>query len=92
MKHYDFDTPIERRGTDSLKFDSAESSHRSSDLMPLWVADMDFPTVPEVVNALVARAKHPIYGYTENGAEERRAEVGWLRRRYGLEVDPEWIL
>ena len=42
MKHYDFDTPIERRGTDSLKFDSAESSHRSSDLMPLWVADMDF--------------------------------------------------
>ena len=42
MKQYDFDTPIERRGTNSLKFDSAESSHRPSGLMPLWVADMDF--------------------------------------------------
>ena len=86
------DAAVERRGTNCEKWDRCGAHFGRDDLIPMWVADLDFPTVPEVVNALVARAKHPIYGYTENGAEERRAEVGWLRRRYGLEVDPEWIL
>ena len=51
----DFDTPVERHGTDSLKFDSAEAHHRSPDLLSLWVADMDFRTPDEVVDAIYTR-------------------------------------
>lgn len=86
------DVALDRSGTNCEKWDRCGEHFGRDGLIPMWVADMDFPTVPAVVDALVARAKHPIYGYTENGAEEKRAEVGWLRRRYGLEVDPEWIL
>ena len=86
------DVAMDRSGTNCEKWDRCGEHFGRDGLIPMWVADMDFPTVPAVVDALVARAKHPIYGYTENGAEEKRAEVGWLRRRYGLEVDPEWIL
>lgn len=86
------DAQTERRGTNCEKWDRRAEVFGRADVLPMWVADMDFPTVPAVVDALVARAKHPIYGYTENTAAEKAAEVGWIRRRYGMEVDPEWIL
>ena len=86
------DAAMDRSGTKCEKWDRCGEHFGRDGLIPMWVADMDFPTVPAVVDALVARAKHPIYGYTENSAEEKRAEIGWLRRRYGLEADPEWIL
>lgn len=86
------DAEIERRGTNCEKWDRCGTYFGRDDLLPLWVADMDFPTVPAVVQALVERAQHPIYGYTENGKAEKEAEVGWMRRRYALEVQPDWIL
>ena len=89
MKHYDFDTPIERRGTDSLKFDSAESSHRSSDLMPLWVADMDFALPGEVTDALSERVAHGIFGYTIEGDAYYDAVNDWLSSRYGWSAPKE---
>ena len=55
---YDFDTPISRRGTDSVKWHTPDTD------LPMWVADMDFAAVPEIISALQARLSHPIYGYS----------------------------
>lgn len=91
MAGYDFDTPIERHGTDSLKFDRAESRGRSPELLSLWVADMDFQTPPEVVDAIVDRVRHGIFGYTVPGRAYFQTVAGWLRDRHGWEVDPDAI-
>lgn len=86
------DREMDRSGTNCEKWDRLKEHFGREDLLAMWVADMDFPTVPAVTEALVERAKHPIYGYTENTAAEKRAEIGWLDRRYGLAVDADWIL
>ena len=62
------------------------------DVIPLWVADMDFACAPHIVEALKARAAHPIYGYTQDTRENRVAEAAFLKRRFGLNVDPDWIV
>ncbi|MBQ8507083.1 MAG: PatB family C-S lyase [Clostridia bacterium] len=86
------DAEVDRRGTNCEKWDKCQEHFGRADVIPMWVADMDFRTVPAISEALVKRAQHAIYGYTENAAEEKAAEAGWLKRRYGLEIDPEWIL
>lgn len=90
--HEYLDTVCDRFGTHCVKWDNLEKAFGRSDLLAMWVADMDFRTVPEVRDALVARAEHAIYGYTDNHEEECQAQVDWLKRRHGLEVSPEWIL
>ena len=91
MRAY-LDAPIDRRGTNCEKWDQLGRYFGRDDLLAMWVADMDFRTVPQVREALVKRAEHAIYGYTDNGEEERDAEMGWLARRYGLKVESDWIL
>lgn len=91
MRAY-LDAPVERRGTHCEKWDGLERYFGRDDLIAMWVADMDFRTVPEVVEALTERAKHAIYGYTENGEDERQAEADWLLRRHGLTIKTDWIL
>lgn len=90
--HKYLDTVCDRLGTHCVKWDNLEKVYGRSDLTAMWVADMDFRTVPEVKDALVARAEHAIYGYTDNHEAECQAEVEWLKRRHGLEVSPDWIL
>ena len=85
------DAPLERHHTDCHKWDMLTEVFGSKDVLPMWVADMDFPAAPEVVKAISERAAHPVYGYTIGGAE-KRAEAGWLKRRHNLTVEPEWIL
>lgn len=91
MREY-LDAPHDRIGTNCEKWDGLERLYGRSDLIALWVADMDFRTVPQVREALVRRAEHAIYGYTDDGKRARAAEAGWLKRRHGLDVDPDWIL
>lgn len=86
------DENVSRVGTHCEKWDHLEEVFGRSDLVAAWVADMDFRTAPAVQEALVERAKHAIYGYTSNTAEEKAAEVGWLKRRHGVDVEPDWIL
>lgn len=86
------DSPFDRSGTHCVKWDGCAAQFGRSDVLPMWVADMDFPTVPAVSEALVKRAQHAVYGYTDDTAAEKQAEIGWLKRRYGLEESPEWIL
>ncbi len=86
------DAETNRVGTNCVKWDNLESAFGRSDLTPAWVADMDFRTVPAVQEALIERAKHGIYGYTDNEENEKAAEVGWIKRRHNADVEPEWIL
>ena len=60
---YDFDTPINRRGTSSFKWDTGPDYFGRDDVIPMWVADMDFACAPCIVEAVKKRADHPIYGY-----------------------------
>ena len=92
MRSYDFDAPVDRRGTDSLKFDGAQTRYRDLDLMSLWVADMDFPAPDEVLEALAARARHGIFGYTEPGDAYYAAIANWLGPRYGLDATRDTVL
>jgi cystathionine beta-lyase len=85
---FDFDTPVERRGTGSLKWDK----YQGRDILPMWVADMDFLSPPAVIEALRARAEHGVFGYTSPTEEVTQAVVDYLRGRYGYAVKPEWIV
>ena len=85
---YDFDTPVDRRGSGSYKWDS----DRSPGLLPLWVADMDFRTAPAITEALTARVAHGIFGYTLVGDEYYKAVVDWFSRRHNWEIDPRKII
>ena len=69
MVKYDFDRQIERRGTGALKTDALEARYGKADLLPLWVADMDFETPPFIIEALRKRLEHPILGYTIEPAQ-----------------------
>ena len=69
MSKYDFDKVTDRRGTSSLKYDFGMERRRRDDLLPLWVADMDFRTSSYVEEALVERAKNGVFGYTESGED-----------------------
>ena len=85
---YDFDKVISRRGTDSYKWDSAESEH----VLPMWVADMDFHTAPAIVDALRLRVEHGIFGYTRVPDNYYDAVTGWFMRRHGWKMNREWII
>ena len=86
------DAFVDRSGTHCEKWDGCGEKFGRADVLPMWVADMDFHTVPAVSEALVTRARHAVYGYTSNAKEEKAAETGWLKRRYNLDADPDWIL
>ncbi|MCL2367436.1 MAG: pyridoxal phosphate-dependent aminotransferase [Oscillospiraceae bacterium] len=89
---FDFDRIIERRGTDSLKFDSGEKRGKPADILPLWVADMDFSAPEPVLLALQERVRHGIFGYTEPSAPYFDALVTWFTGRFGYTFDPEWVV
>lgn len=91
MERYDFDKMIDRRGTGAVKYDALGELYGRSDLLPLWVADMDFETPPFIVDALRGRLEHPLLGYTTEPADYRPAIVDWIRTHHGWEVRPEWI-
>lgn len=83
---YNFDEVIERKGTDSVKWDGVESRWGRNDLIPMWVADMDFRTAPFVVEALKKRLEHEVLGYTFACKEWSESIVKWLRNRHGWAV------
>lgn len=85
---YDFDEQVLRRGTDSYKWDSAADA----DVLPMWVADMDFRTAPVIVEALRRRVEHAIFGYTRVPDSYYDAVIDWFCRRHGWTIDREWII
>jgi len=91
-RNLDFDKVVNRKGTKSLKYDFAVKRGYPEDVLPLWVADMDFPTSSYVEDALVNVARHNIYGYsnTQEGDGFFEAVSGWMKRHHDFEVEREW--
>ena len=81
-----FDKKIDRRNTGSMKWDVKE------DELPMWVADMDFQTAPEVTEEIINRAKHGVFGYTLITDEWYRAYQNWWKRRHDFEIKKEWLI
>ena len=84
----DFDEVIDRRGTGSLKWDR----YAGRDVLPMWVADMDFAVCPAITQALQERIGHPVFGYTRPTPGPAQAVVDYLKRNHGLEADPSWLV
>lgn len=88
----DFDQLIDRNGTASVKHDGCVGYFGTRDVLPLWVADMDFAAPIAVTRALAARAAHPVYGYTLYPESMYQALINWLKKRHGWRVPREWIV
>jgi len=89
---YDFDRVHSRKNTGSAKWDAVKAIFGSEDVIPMWVADMDFPAARPIVEALKKRAEHPFYGYTHAGPGVTEAVTDRLRRKFGWKVEPEWVV
>lgn len=85
---YDFDEIIDRRGTNCVKWDGAENP----DVLPMWVADMDFRTAPAIIEALSRRVDHGVFGYTRVPQSYYESITGWFARRHGWNIDNDWII
>lgn len=88
----DFDTVPNRRGTNCFKYDFAREMGMSEDVLPLWVADMDFPTAPAVLERLHALAEHGIFGYTGVKDAYFSAVHNWYAQRFGWETQRSWLV
>ena len=87
-KKYDFDKVVTRRGTNSYKWDIV----KEEGVIPLWVADMDFPTAPCIIDALRKRVDHGIFGYTLIPDSYYEAITNWYSRRHQWEIRKDWII
>lgn len=92
MSRFDFDRVIDRRGTNCEKFDGASAHGYSPDILPLWVADMDFQAPPCVLKALSKAVEHGIFGYPRTGQGYYDAIIRWFDTRFGWEVKQEWLI
>ncbi|MBR6054694.1 MAG: pyridoxal phosphate-dependent aminotransferase [Bacteroidales bacterium] len=90
---YDFDSVVERRGSSCVKWDAPNpEAVPPEDIIPMWVADMDFRTAPCIVNALRKRAEHGVFGYTYVPDSYYDAVISWFSRRRGWKIKKRWIL
>ncbi|MCR5607583.1 MAG: pyridoxal phosphate-dependent aminotransferase [Lachnospiraceae bacterium] len=91
-RNLNFDKVVNRKGTDCLKYDFAVRRGYPEDVLPLWVADMDFKTSSYVEDALIERVKHGIFGYSESKEEYFNAVAGWMKRHHNWEVNERWLV
>ena len=91
MKRYDFDKVIERRGSGAVKTDALKNVYGKDELIPLWVADMDFETPDFITEALRERLEHPIFGYTVIPEDYWQTVSKWIEDRHGWSTECEWM-
>lgn len=89
---FDFDQIIHREQTQSVKYDARRAVFGSDSVMPLWVADMDFAAPEAVTQALIERARHPVYGYSLFPGSLYQAMIDWFAERHAWRIEREWIL
>ena len=94
MGKYNFDRIIERKGTDSVKYDLEVSMpHAPKDSLPLWIADMDFACAPKIIEALHKRIDREIFGYSKFSTDAYFGAVcGWFKRRFNWDINREAIV
>lgn len=88
---YNFDEIINREGTNCIKYDAREKFFGNNEVLPLWVADMDFKTPDFIVEAIKKRADHEIYGYTFRSESYYQSIIGWMKRRHNWDIQKDWI-
>lgn len=88
----EFDKYIDRKNTNSLKWDYCKRVFGTDDLLPMWVADSDWKAPQVVIDAVMERVKHGIFGYTEPGEELNEVIVNWVKRKYHWDIRPEWLV
>ncbi|WP_108821868.1 MalY/PatB family protein [Dysgonomonas sp. Marseille-P4361] len=91
MSKYNFDEIIERRGTGAIKVDALEERYGSTDLIPMWVADMDFKSPQAIAEAIIERAKHGVFGYTKTSQEYYNSIINWVGNYHDWKIKQEWI-
>ena len=89
---YDFDRITDRIGTKCLKYDFATQRGKKEGLISMWVADMDFPTAPEILDRLHSAVDHGIFGYTESDEDYYKSVTGWYSRHFNWEPKKEWLI
>lgn len=87
-----FDTELDRRGSNSFKWDGNERQFGRSDLLPFWVADMDFATPAPILRSIEERVRHPVLGYEVRPAEYADTVLDWIARRHGWNVPRDWLV
>lgn len=92
MGKYNFDEEIDRRNTNCLKYDFAKERGKQEGILPLWVADMDFRTAPEIIDALVKEAQHGIFGYSEVKDDYFEALYNWFLKHFNWKTEKEWLV
>ena len=91
MKTYDFDKIIERRGTGAVKTDALKKVYGKEDLIPLWVADMEFETPDFIIEAIRKRLEHPVFGYTVMPEGYWETVKTWIEDHHGWKTETEWM-
>ena len=91
-RNLDFDKVVDRKNTSCLKYDFAVKRGMPADILPLWVADMDFKTSSYIQDAVAAQAEHGIYGYTESGDSYFEAVQSWFFTHYDWKVEEKWLV
>jgi len=91
-RNLDFDAVINRKNTDCLKYDFAKQRGLPEDVLPFWVADMDFKTSSYVIDAIKERVEHGIFGYSESGDDYFKAVAGWMKKHHNWEVKRNWLV
>ncbi len=89
---YEFNDIVDRRNTNSLKYDFAVERGKPSDILPLWVADMDFKAPPEVLNALLKAVSHGIFGYSEVKKDYFAAVHDWFYQHFNWDTKEQWLI
>jgi cystathionine beta-lyase len=91
MARYDFDKVVDRSGSGDLKHEVLQERYGRADLLPLWVADMDFETPACITDALKERLNHSLYGYTIEPADYKPTIIQWIKNLHGWDIKPEWL-
>ncbi len=89
---FDFDIPVDRHGTGCLKYDFAVERGKPADILPLWVADMDFQTAPGIIERLKKAVDHGIFGYSDTKEDYFEAMKGWYQKHFGFAIEKDWLV
>ena len=89
---YNFDEIIDRTGTSCVKWDIREMFFKKQDVLPMWVADMDFKTPDFIVDAVKQRAEHPVYGYTIRPESYYTSLINWIDKKHRWKIDKDWVI
>ncbi|MCB0804780.1 MAG: cystathionine beta-lyase, partial [Bacteroidales bacterium] len=89
---YNFDEIVDRKGTSCVKWDIVETYFGGKDILPMWVADMDFKTPDFIVEAVKARASHEIYGYTVRPESYYTSLINWISKKHSWKIEKDWVI